>query len=186
MPTISNTLYKLKEAEFFLDKLEPHKPYFDFYLSAFLNASRSTTWVMRNEYNKNSDWENWFENTTVAKEEKLLLSEINKLRIQSTKQNGIKTEYFFLDYLIPDENSYSAIEKMHSELTDCEVIITISESTGNKIEKENDTYVITGKVKMERDKSLKSREELYDLCEKYYQFLKIKVKECTKKFIPNR
>ncbi len=182
MSTTNSTKYKLKEAEFFLDKLEPHRPYFDFYLSAFLNASRSTTWIMRNEFNGNPDWENWFKNTTVAKEEKLLLDQINKLRIQSTKKNGIQTEYYFLENLIPDEDSYLTIEKMQAELIDCEVEITISESTGEKKEIKDDEYVITGKVKTERDESLNSREELYELCEKYYHFLEVKVEECLKQF----
>ena len=67
MISLNNTTHKLKEAEFFLDKLEPHRPYFDFYLSAFLNASRSTTWIMRNEFNDNPNWRKWFENATVEK-----------------------------------------------------------------------------------------------------------------------
>ena len=182
MISLNNTTHKLKEAEFFLDKLEPHRPYFDFYLSAFLNASRSTTWIMRNEFNDNPNWRKWFENATVEKDEKKLLKEINALRIQSTKQNGIQTEYFFLDHLIPDSDSYPEIERMQSELNDCEVMVTISESIDKKAKQDDGKYVITGKVKMERDEFLKSREELFDLCKNYYDFLENKVTECIEKF----
>jgi len=182
MSSINNTSQKLKEAQFFLDKLVPHKPYFDYYLSAFLNAARSTTWIMRNEFQDNPDWSIWFENKTVADGERALLKEINELRIKSTKQTGVQTEYFFLDHLIPDEESYPVIEKMQSELNDCEVILTISESNGQKRELSDDEYLITGKVKMEKNESQKSREELLDLCTDYYAFLKIKVDECVGKF----
>ena len=179
---VSNTTYKLKEADFFLGKLDPDNPYFDFYLSAFLNASRSTTWIMRNEFNENPDWRNWFENGTVEKNKKELLKEINNLRIQSTKQNGIQTEYFILEHIMPDADSFAEIERMQSELLDGEVTVTLSEYTGERAAKEEGKYVITGKVKMERNKSLKSREELLDLCVKYYKFLENKVMECTERF----
>ena len=181
MSSNKNTLLKLKEAKFFLDKLVPHEPYFDFYLSAYLNAARSTTWVMRNEFKDNPDWNIWFENKTIASQEKILLKEINKLRIKSTKQTGVQTEYFFLDCLIPDENSYPIIEKMQSELNNCEVMVTISESNRQKREAE-DEYLITGTVKLEKNKSQRSREELLDISKEYYAFLKIKVDECIEKF----
>jgi hypothetical protein len=49
----TRTGFKLEEARFFLAHLEKHwrhVPQYEFYLSAFISAARSVTWVMRYEY----------------------------------------------------------------------------------------------------------------------------------------
>ena len=38
-----------------------HFPHVDYFLSAFVSAARSVTWVMRSEYGKNADWVEWFD-----------------------------------------------------------------------------------------------------------------------------
>ena len=56
----SNTKLKLKEALFFLQKMETHvdiEPDFDFYLNAFVSSSRSVKWIMNKEYSKVEGWE---------------------------------------------------------------------------------------------------------------------------------
>ena len=181
----SNTERKLAEARFFLDKLNPNDPYFDYFLSAYLNASRSTTWIMRNEFQGINGWEEWFKSCKVSTEEKKLLKEINDLRILSTKQSGIKTEFYFADGLIPDEEYYPIISKMLDELEGERVVITLSSEEENTPVDEG-SYRIRGKVKMEKDKSSKSREAIYDLCQAYFSFLEKQVSACVEKFSLNR
>jgi hypothetical protein len=53
MPPRTKTRFKLEEARFFhahLEKHWRHLSHVDFYLSAFVSAARSVTWVMRYEY----------------------------------------------------------------------------------------------------------------------------------------
>lgn len=182
MSLITNTEYKLQEAKFFLDKLESHKPFFDFYLSAFLNASRSVTWVMRNEYGQKENWVLWFEKSEIEDDEKSLLKDINDFRIQTTKRNGIKTEFFLFENFVAGMKSYQEIEKMQTDLDGEEVKITITEATDESPKLEEGKYVIQGKVNMERSKTQKSREEFVELCKQYYDFLNKKVDYCTKTF----
>jgi hypothetical protein len=68
------TRIKYHEAEFFLAKLDSSyyedvrrmfkksrkPPVFHYYLSAFLSAARSITWIMRSEYRLISGWEEWY------------------------------------------------------------------------------------------------------------------------------
>ncbi len=57
------TQFKLDEARFFLDHLAPNygkERKFDFFLSAFISAARSVTWVMKAEYADVEGWAAWF------------------------------------------------------------------------------------------------------------------------------
>src|SRR5712692_1866886 len=65
MPPVPNAKKKLREAEFFLGHLRTAWPTanladesFDFYLSAFLSAARSVTWVLQAEHK--SAYDAWF------------------------------------------------------------------------------------------------------------------------------
>lgn len=92
------TRLKYQEAEFFLKHLEDTR-YEDirflieqatsrrvchFYLSAFLSAARSVTWIMRSEYGRRPGWEEWF-NAHKRVENEQLLRLFNQLRIRSEK-----------------------------------------------------------------------------------------------------
>jgi hypothetical protein len=92
------TQSKYREAEFFLGKLDgayyedvrrmfkksKKPPVFQYYLSAFLSAARSVTWIMRNEYSKRPGWEEWYREQK-ADENSQLLTLFNQLRIRSEK-----------------------------------------------------------------------------------------------------
>jgi len=68
---MGRTRQKLEEAAFFLAKVKEH--YFDvldeeeqarpflYYLSAFVSAARSVTWVMRSEYSALEGWATWYQ-----------------------------------------------------------------------------------------------------------------------------
>jgi hypothetical protein len=100
------TKYKLAEAKYFLDQLRISDPCFDFILSAYLNAARSVTWVMRHQFGSNSGWSEWFETSEVSSHEAQLLAEMNQLRIQATKQSGVTTEHYVLPGVVVDQSSY--------------------------------------------------------------------------------
>ncbi|CAN5815792.1 hypothetical protein BH11GEM1_BH11GEM1_29590 [soil metagenome] len=92
------TQAKYREAEFFLGKLDgayyedvrrmfkrsKKPPVSQYYLSAFLSAARSVTWIMRSEYGKLAGWDEWYRGQK-ADENAHLLALFNQLRIQSEK-----------------------------------------------------------------------------------------------------
>lgn len=170
---------KLDEAKYFLGQLNPHMPYFDYILSAFLNAARSTAWVMRHEYSKIDGWEKWFKECEISESEKSLLEKTNSLRILSAKQSGIKTEFNFLEYLVPDEKYYPIIDEMLKEFEGDEIEITISTEL---TEDNDDEYKIRGVVKMNKDESEMSRESIKQICMEYHKFLEKQVKICISLF----
>jgi hypothetical protein len=96
---MTRTRQKLDEARFFLAKLDEHyfdhvrgivgddnpPPIFAYYLSAFLSAARSVTWVMRHEYIRVNGWEAWFQGQEVSEQHRMLLKLFNDLRVRSNK-----------------------------------------------------------------------------------------------------
>jgi hypothetical protein len=181
---------KLDEARYFLEQLQSHQPYFDYILSAFISAARSVPWVMRHEYCRIEDWEKWYRVSSVTEKEKQLLKKTNAWRIAVAKQSGIKTEFNFLDYLIPDETFYPVIDKLLKELPEGEEVrITfrpVSEENSNNDTPDDDDeesdYKIIAKVKMNKDDSEMSRDSIKTVCEEYYYFLKKNVETCTQIF----
>jgi len=93
------TRRKLDEAAYFLHKVQAHyydalhaqlrgedpPPEFHYYLSAFVSAARSVTWVMRSEYSATDGWEEWFKTRVVSAEDRELLRGFNELRVRSEK-----------------------------------------------------------------------------------------------------
>ena len=181
---MTSTERKLDEARYFLSQLKTHDPYFDYILSAFLNAARSTAWVMRFEFGKINSWDEWFGNTNVNAGEEKLLKEINDLRIQATKQGGVKTEYHFLDEIPVEEKYYPMLKELLSR--DGEVKITIEpvdeESIKQEDQKREDGIYSFTFMKDSSKKKSTLRQELYDLCNSYFSFLEVKVEECVNKF----
>jgi hypothetical protein len=91
----TRTQYKLEEAKFFLQLLEEnwrHAPHFDYFLSAFVSAARSVTWVMRSEYGgRFPDWDSWFESKKPTSSTRDLLRRMNDLRVRATKSDPLRT-----------------------------------------------------------------------------------------------
>src|SRR5579862_5196377 len=101
---MTKTQKKLDEAKYFLDQLNVNDPYFDYILSAFLNAARCTLWVMRHEFGKIPNWKEWFDAVEATAEEHALLAQTNQMRIDSAKKGELNPEYFlFEDILRLDE-----------------------------------------------------------------------------------
>lgn len=183
---MTSTERKLDEAKFFLGQLNPSLPYFDYLLSAYLNAARSTLWVMRHEFCKTEGWEKWFNECEISESEKVLLEKTNELRINSTKQSGIKTEFKMFECVVPDEKYLPIIDEMLKDFEEGDAIkITITEDLPNQVDKEVDgIYQFRGVVKFDKDESDMSREAIYKLCNEYFDFLKKHVDVCIHLFNP--
>ena len=123
---MTKTQKKLDEAKYFLDQLNVNDPYFDYILSAFLNAARCTLWVMRHEFGKIPNWKEWFDAVEATAEEHALLAQTNQMRIDSAKKGELNPEYFlFEDILRLDEESYPEMKRVLGAPDGTELEITI-------------------------------------------------------------
>jgi hypothetical protein len=94
MSQTTNTMGKLNESKFFLEKMEDSykkNPDFNYYFSAFISAARSVFWVMKAEFNKTNGWEEWYQEQKTSVEEKTLLKKINDIRVRTTKIKPLHT-----------------------------------------------------------------------------------------------
>jgi hypothetical protein len=92
MPT--RTEFKLEEARFFLRHVEHHwrnVPEVDFYLSAFVSAARSVTWVMVAEFERTTGWREWYDAKNPDPKVRALLREMTNLRNRSVKSKPVRT-----------------------------------------------------------------------------------------------
>ncbi len=97
------TRHKLDEARFFLRKVDEYyyhdlpsvvlgrePPEFRYYLSAFLSAARSITWIMRSEFGALEGWDAWFKSNEPGDAEKQLLKVFNELRVRTEKVGPVR------------------------------------------------------------------------------------------------
>jgi len=180
---MTNTERKYHEAKYFFQKLDIDDPYFDFNISAFLNAARSITWVMRHEFNKKDGWEKWFQEYSLPEKARQLLKEINDLRIEATKKSGVKTDFFFLQTdILVDEKFYPELEKIKG-LEDGEYILTF-ESLSEELEDHKDAAVRFEGVINRKDKPYDgARKTLKDKCEEYLILMGGIVRSCIAEFV---
>ena len=143
---------------------------------------------MRHEFHNIDGWEKWFKSCEISTEESKLLKRINELRILSTKKSGIKTEFSFLNYLIPDEECYPVIKNMINNLKVGDRVVTSILEEGEEEEEDypsdveyGESYRITGIVKLTKDESELSRESIDKLCKSYFAFLERHVKMCVER-----
>jgi hypothetical protein len=104
---MNRTQAKLDEARFFLGELErtyyeyaedleklsrnnPNPPVCQYYLSAFISAARSVTWIMRSEYQEIEGWEEWYKSEKPNSEEESLLKKMNDIRVRSEKRAPLR------------------------------------------------------------------------------------------------
>lgn len=116
MPT-SRTKYKLEEAKFFLLLLEQNWrnfPHVDFFLSAFVSAARSVTWVMRAEYGNSAGWAEWFDARKPSSQTRDLLKRMNDVRVRATKSEPLRTQTSATVNIPPDEVTPELLELLRS------------------------------------------------------------------------
>jgi hypothetical protein len=102
------TRQKLREARFFLNKIQEHRydnlaeqfsdptaaETFSYYLSAFVSAARSVTWIMRSEYGRLPDWETWWRDQAPAAPVEKLLHIFTNLRNRSQKAEPLRLGHY--------------------------------------------------------------------------------------------
>jgi hypothetical protein len=182
---MTKTQKKLDEAKYFLNQLRSEDPYFDYVLSAFLNAARSTFWVMRHEFVKIPGWTQWFAAAEASEEERILLSETNQMRIDSAKKGEMNTEFFlFGDATVTiDEQSYPEAKRMLDEMEGERFELTINPvGDAERTPSGEDTYVLGAYVKRECERATDRRPALKSKCGEYFAFLEKVVCECHEKF----
>ena len=89
-----NTHDKISEARFFVAKMREKyndRVEFKFYLSAFLSAGRSITWVMQSEFSKVPFYKSWHDGRKPTEEEARIFKRINDLRVETNKIKPIRT-----------------------------------------------------------------------------------------------
>jgi hypothetical protein len=182
---MTKTQKKLDEAKYFLNQLRLEDPYFDYVLSAFLNAARSTFWVMRHEFVNVPGWEQWFDAAEASAEEQTLLSETNQMRIDSAKKGQMNTEFFLFgdDTVSMDEESYPEAKRMLDELEGEEFELTIApvgDAEGTPFSE--DAYVLHAYVKRECERAPDPRPAIKRRCDEYFALLERIVCECHEKF----
>jgi hypothetical protein len=92
------TRQKLDEAAYFLHRIQEH--YFDaleddgrpliYYVSAFVSAARSVTWIMRNEYGDVNGWRLWYDAKRPPAEDAILLRRFTDVRNRSQKAEPLR------------------------------------------------------------------------------------------------
>lgn len=185
---MTNTERKLGEAKYFLKQLTPDFVYFDYILSAYLNAARSVTWIMRHEFNKVVGWEDWFKSCQISDKEKKLLNEINDFRILSAKKTGIKTDHFFIKglFVVENEKDYATIEEMNSEFEEGDIVhMTIYDENDEEFHNKShdkDDFSIMLRRKDDYENSNFSRKSISNLCNDYFIFLEKQVDICVGKY----
>lgn len=105
---VTRTQYKLEEARFFLAHLEKHwrhVPQIDFYLSAFVSAARSVTWIMKAEFLHVPGWAKWYESKRPSSTIRELLKKMNDVRLRTTKTEPLKTRTMANVTIPPEEMS---------------------------------------------------------------------------------
>jgi hypothetical protein len=188
---MSRTGQKLDEAHFFLYMLEKHysnNPEVGYYLSAYISAARSVTWIMRSEYQERSGWKEWFASKTPDYDEFQFLKKINDLRIRTEKIGPIKLHYM-ISFVIPAENLTKELEEL-IEKNQGRPFKGRLEILGNNASK---TETVVGdnycQTILEFDRRYIAldgfpNDDILDVCKKYYSMLKQLVNECEEKYGP--
>lgn len=99
---VRRTRQKLNEALFFLQEVREHYgdvldpeadgPHLIYYVSAFVSAARSVTWVMKSEFCSQPGWEEWYESKEAAVEDRTLLQRFTNIRNRSQKRGPLQVD----------------------------------------------------------------------------------------------
>lgn len=182
---MSKTWDKLKEAHFFLKKLEEHyyqQPDIDYYLSAFISSSRSVIWVMQSEYSNVRGWREWYNSREPTLEEAIFLKSINEVRIRSEKKEPLRTS-FQMAVDIDERDNTPDLEDAVESLVDKKVKFTIAAIKDSRkkrqvrISKRSVSFVAKINELIQVVEEFPDRDVL-PICRKYYLILKSLVDEC--------
>jgi hypothetical protein len=180
----SQTHYKFAEASFFLLRANENwrnVPEFDFYLSAFISAARSVTWVMRAEFGKMAGWADWFEARKPTPDIEDLLNKTASIRNRSQKSKPIATRTT-VSLNVPGMSPEEA-----QALTGAKDVHLVPVDSRNE-----EFWIVRAGKKIGVGRIQKAKHELPEFpgehalgpCERYLVFLHELVDECLIKFHP--
>jgi hypothetical protein len=186
---MSHTKEKLEEARFFLEQLERNyrsSPEVRYFLSAYISAARSVTWVMRSEYQDILGWEEWYVSQAPDTDKAQFLKAINDLRVKSVKQGPMQIHYK-VEFQIPVEKVTKEVEeyfqKSQGKRLSGEIIIAENKDaekeiivSGNRIEGQ----FIFERAYIEVD--MFPDEDILDVCKEYYSMIERLVITCEELF----
>lgn len=183
----SNTRKKFNEAQFFLELMDLNCnsfPNFNYYVSAFISAARSVTWIMGCEYNDQPGWKEWFKSREPTEVDDEFLKMTNKIRIKTVKTTPIQTN-FCVTLNIPPEEVTPQLKEYFKSLKPKE----LAELLVNKNDNAQDT-LIEGRKVLSFDESVHTtmyvdgfpKHDIRQLGHKYIDFLLGLLDECEGKF----
>lgn len=184
------TRRKLEEAEFFLGQLRPNynkERKFDFYLSAFISAARSVTWVMKAEYAKVPGWKEWRETHKSDSDEARLFKGTTAVRNRTQKTGALKT---LSKVKVGGLSLPNGDEALAKEILGRAAREGIPAKIGGSPGKFTLEYVIEGQpVVLLAENLLFKRhleefpdENIVDVCERYYKAISALVADCEARF----
>jgi len=184
--TRSRTHFKLAEASYFLlkaDKNWRNVPDFDFYLSAFISAARSVTWVMNAEFGKVPGWKDWFEEKKPNAEIRDFLRRVNYLRVRSQKTTPIATRTTATVH-IPKEELTAEVLEWLKDSKHARVRLQPVDSRNEEF------FLVSGDKRIAVGRLQKAQHELPEfpgehaiaVCERYLKLLSALVDECERCF----
>ena len=178
----TDTKKKLAETRFFFEKLEENhfEAPFDFYLSAFISAARSVTFMMQKEYKHIEGWQAWYESKFVDSDVKKLLRKFNDMRTRTIHTQTLATKgaavILMSEEAITEElrkfmekNAGKKAEVTLQRLGDIDKSVTIVS---------NNTLTVTGEFDLIRIAEDFSNEDILQPCKRYLALLEAWVTEC--------
>lgn len=174
------------EANFFLEKLKEDcsSNHFDFYLSAFISAARSVTFMMQKEYKYHDGWQQWYQ-TKLSEDVfvKSLFKRFNDMRTKTIHTETIATAGF-AGAIIPGdvltEEVKDFIKQMEGEKI--EMILERSNDRTESAKIEEGKLVVNGKMTLIRFASEFPEIDILGACYLYYEILESWVIECENRF----
>lgn len=185
---VTRTQYKLEEARFFLahlDKHWRHVPQVDFYLSAFVSAARSVTWIMKSEFSHLSGWVKWYESKKPSTTIRELLKKMNDLRVRATKTEPLKTRTLANVTIPPEEVTPKLLAFLQGG--------AVGQVQLEPVDPTNTVFLVKVDGEVLAKAHLKSAEhglpefegrDAKDVCREYLNELERLVTECHEKFKP--
>jgi hypothetical protein len=185
----TRTQYKLEEARFFLQLLEDHwrhAPHFDYFLSAFVAAARSVTWIMRSEYSRRfPEWTIWFEEKKPGSSTRVLLKKMNDLRVRATHSDPVRTRTTAQVSIDPSEITPELMQFLESDSGARIRLESVNESN-------TEAYFVVGERRLAKARIVEATHELPEFygqdvrpaCREYLAELESLNNDCIARFGP--
>jgi len=162
---MSDTRNKFNEAIFFFERMKEYlknkdkSSEFDYFLNAFVGSARSVLWIMKAEFSRNNEWNEWYNSIEIDAQIKHVFDITNQLRILSVKYSPIKSEEQWT--FIPDEKSKEVFYDIWERANKGLIGIYLKDDNGNLhklIDKRKSEETVEG------DSKYDSAEDLEDKC----------------------